>query len=580
MITGKYIIKIDGEVVAEKSNLITTNGFLMINRFLAKSSTDWAGSIVVGAMTNSPAITDKTLYYELARSPITLKSYARFNPRYIITNKQLTTNVATLTFQSPTTPQFATGYTIQVSGVDSTFNGIYSVTALNTTVQPTTTTLGTFTITYSKTASNVSSTAVSSSTALITASLDTTGAIVYNNEIVVKSTLPYDREIKISEIGVVPLGTVSGSSKDNVVLTDFSEVSTTDSSISKWTSSGTVNVVGLTYIQGSGASPTGYSWANSSAVASFYVTSTRGMKVGSLVYLSGVTPAIASTIALTSATGSGTAMTYNSTLNHNLISGQSVTITGFSTTGYNVTGTVTVTGLKAFTIAGATTGGTGGGSAAVNTWSMSGTVSQINGNSQVLVTMPYTNTYSSSQSGYAGTLSVNSSSVMQPSYSGMFNVKLSAGSSAAITLSSLTFNAYAYNASDKLCLLYYASAAITSKTFTLTLTDSNGTTYPLTSSVTVASAGWYMACFSLTSFPASGASITTVKLETSTSTADIYPDSLNFVSGSYWSAHPTSGSTNVYLPPEYQLTSRSIFSTPIVKSAGQQMDIEYHIQVT
>jgi len=66
-----------------------------------------------------------------------------------ITNKALTTNVATLTTSAA--HGLSTGMQITVSGVDATFNGEYRITSV-----PTTTTF-----TYAKTASNVASTAVS-----------------------------------------------------------------------------------------------------------------------------------------------------------------------------------------------------------------------------------------------------------------------------------------------------------------------------------------------------------------------------------------------------------------------------------
>jgi hypothetical protein len=66
-----------------------------------------------------------------------------------ITNKALTSNVATLT--TSTAHGLSTGMQITVSGVDATFNGEYRITGVPTSV----------TFTYSKTAANVSSTAVS-----------------------------------------------------------------------------------------------------------------------------------------------------------------------------------------------------------------------------------------------------------------------------------------------------------------------------------------------------------------------------------------------------------------------------------
>ena len=74
--------------------------------------------------------------------------------RGTITNKELTSNVATLTTASA--HGLAVNDSIWVEGVDSTFNGPYTVTAATTT-----------TFSYTKAATNVASTAVSSATALV-----------------------------------------------------------------------------------------------------------------------------------------------------------------------------------------------------------------------------------------------------------------------------------------------------------------------------------------------------------------------------------------------------------------------------
>ena len=68
---------------------------------------------------------------------------------YSISNKILTTNVATLT--TSTNPHtFTVGMTVDVSGVDATFNGSYTITAVTAT-----------TFSYAKTATNVPTAAVS-----------------------------------------------------------------------------------------------------------------------------------------------------------------------------------------------------------------------------------------------------------------------------------------------------------------------------------------------------------------------------------------------------------------------------------
>lgn len=73
-----------------------------------------------------------------------------------ITNKALTSNVATLTTSAA--HGFEAGEKVTVAGVDSTFNGEYTIASV-----PSATTF-----TYAKTASNVSSTAVSDATAVAT----------------------------------------------------------------------------------------------------------------------------------------------------------------------------------------------------------------------------------------------------------------------------------------------------------------------------------------------------------------------------------------------------------------------------
>lgn len=580
MIKGKYIFKSNGKVIAEKDNLITTNGFLMINRYLAQSSIDWAGTLCVGALNTAPAISDKTLYYEMSRVPVTLKSYTKINPKYIVTNKQLATTAATIKFKSSSTPSVDVGYTVQVSGVDTLLDGTWKILTLTVITQPTPTTLGEYQITYTTSnAGTIASTAVTSSTALITAKLDASNNNVYNNEIIIKAALDPDLAMQINEVGVIPLNIYNNVNKDNFYLSDFSEISTSDTSKSQWTiSSSQVNLQGTANIQGSNINPTGYLWNNGSNIATFNVSNTYGMKVGNSVYISGASTSL-SAAKLNSSSGNGSVMTYVAASAHGLITGQTVTITGFSTTGYNVTGTVTVTSATQFTIPGSATGGTGPGTFTPGIWSMTGTVYSINGNYQVAITMPYTNTYSANQGGYGGTISINSTTQSQPSNFGLFNILLTGGSTA--TLTGLATNLTNYNSSDRLMVLYYANGTMSGKTISVVLTDSNANTYTCTSaSLSSTTAGWYATSIPLTGFPSTGATISTIAVSTSSGSSNIFLDGLKLISNSYWTAHPYSAASTIYLAPEYQLTSRSIFTSPVIKYAGQQMDIEYHIQVT
>jgi hypothetical protein len=88
-------------------------------------------------------------------------------PLRLVTNKALTDNVATLTTSA--SHSLTNGTYITISGVDSTFNGSYTVTGT-----PTTTTF-----TYAKTATNVGSVAVSPSGSAIYATIDDTGRPAY-----------------------------------------------------------------------------------------------------------------------------------------------------------------------------------------------------------------------------------------------------------------------------------------------------------------------------------------------------------------------------------------------------------------
>jgi len=105
----------------------------------------WLDNGVTGYVTTSCAFageTDRLVFVTTALN------------RGTITNKQLTSNVATLTTAS------AHGLTVSdsiwVEGVDNTFNGKYTVTAATTT-----------TFSYTKAATNVASTAVTAATALV-----------------------------------------------------------------------------------------------------------------------------------------------------------------------------------------------------------------------------------------------------------------------------------------------------------------------------------------------------------------------------------------------------------------------------
>ena len=81
---GTYVFKQNGKEIARSKNIITTNGKNAILQYLSGSITDWAAGFAVGAINTATNINDTSLYYEIARSAITLKSYKTGSPNLII----------------------------------------------------------------------------------------------------------------------------------------------------------------------------------------------------------------------------------------------------------------------------------------------------------------------------------------------------------------------------------------------------------------------------------------------------------------------------------------------------------------
>lgn len=120
-----------------------------------------------------------------------------------VTFKALNTNVATLTAPGH---QFLVGDTVVVSGVDATFNGTHTITAVQNTTAP-------YTFSYAKTASNVSSTAISPNGA----------AVVYTqgSELIVEASLLYASERRDVFVVVDPVPGASVSEQLNVIENDY-----------------------------------------------------------------------------------------------------------------------------------------------------------------------------------------------------------------------------------------------------------------------------------------------------------------------------------------------------------------------
>jgi hypothetical protein len=129
--------------------------------YARQTSTDTSGILATTTVRNV-GDSEQLLYTATKKSEVTaiqvanrtggvlpISVYAKRTVTASVSNKALTSNVATLTTSAA--HGLFTGDSFAVTSVDSTFNGTYTITAV-----PTTTTF-----TYAKTASNVASTAVS-----------------------------------------------------------------------------------------------------------------------------------------------------------------------------------------------------------------------------------------------------------------------------------------------------------------------------------------------------------------------------------------------------------------------------------
>ena len=77
-LSGSYKFYLDGELVLEKENLITTVGKSVIRKYLAGTYPDWAYAIGIGVGTGSTttaaSVSDVKLQYEIERQPVIYRS--------------------------------------------------------------------------------------------------------------------------------------------------------------------------------------------------------------------------------------------------------------------------------------------------------------------------------------------------------------------------------------------------------------------------------------------------------------------------------------------------------------------------
>ena len=112
---------------------------------------------------NTPLYWDQRILNDVAASGGTGLGFV-WPTQYAVTNKALTSNVATLTI--PSTHTLKVNDSLNVIGVDATFNGVYTITAVTGT-----------TVSYAKTASNVTSVAATGSVNLNGVNWETTSNI-------------------------------------------------------------------------------------------------------------------------------------------------------------------------------------------------------------------------------------------------------------------------------------------------------------------------------------------------------------------------------------------------------------------
>jgi hypothetical protein len=248
-----------------------------------------------------------------------------------VTNKSLTSNIATLTFSVSHTSEGysgpAIGQKIVVSGVDATFNGTYTITALPTTSS----------VSYSKTAANVTST-----TATGTATINTTGA---GNLVLATGDQGTDNKI------IFAAGGLSSNNEQMSITPDQNvHIEIATPSISPTTGAltvvGGVGIVGDVNIAGNitfGGSGTQISTANLAVTAPFIFTgdanTSQIFDLGLITegkYLLGALPtAVPISSSLTSNVAT---ITTNSA--HNFLAGDSVVITNVGAP-YDGTNTIT-----------------------------------------------------------------------------------------------------------------------------------------------------------------------------------------------------------------------------------------------
>lgn len=179
--------------------MITNDGKEIISKYLIGQVPTFATHLAIGCGATPLDVTDsipnsiygkKRLDFEMTRVPISSKGFVDDSETFVVSAKHLWSNVATLT--TTTAHNIIVGETVVVSGVDTTFNGQYIVTATNA---PTNTRFS-----FSKIAANVG--AGSDPASQSTAVTPNGSVIVSRTKVSLTAELPSDNRYDITEVGI------------------------------------------------------------------------------------------------------------------------------------------------------------------------------------------------------------------------------------------------------------------------------------------------------------------------------------------------------------------------------------------
>lgn len=106
---GTYRIYKNGELVCEKSNLITNFGKDTIWKYLSNSVSDWGGALAMGSGNTAATVTDTALAFEFARTAVLLKS-----PISSATVTAISGSGTTITYTANN--NFSAGQTVSITG--------------------------------------------------------------------------------------------------------------------------------------------------------------------------------------------------------------------------------------------------------------------------------------------------------------------------------------------------------------------------------------------------------------------------------------------------------------------------------